>query len=401
MLTLQPRLTERLWILYAADTASDWLVPGGGVRPVGAGHRVAANGGLSREEGAAVRALRTCLAGPGRYAVVRPVRDGEAPPGPAAGPFAVLAPLAERVFAAATPELRAWDGVLRDPARPAWFAPQQAALVRFMGADPERAITVHLLPSAPEAAGRPWAAFVGVGHRALQCGGPPSRPDSLLEDLLHGAAHGAQPARLDPLIEAFLATPEGRGLDGAFRATPYGVRLRDLPELEDAGLRDLLTEVVVHALVYQGALREAGGLPLLDGYWRRVAASARRALADPAAPLPPGGPYAVWVLGGCAALQGLTRAYLRAGRPVDGAFLQRAVADFEEALARWRRSGPRSAEPPGDTPSERRGRVAAPAGGRRTAPTIAPTRASGAGRPGRLPVGSERLDDHRGRGDRR
>jgi hypothetical protein len=96
--------------------------------------------------------------------------------------------------------------------------------------------------------------------------------------------HGAHTARLDPLIAARLASPEGRHLDGAFRATPYGIRLRDVPEIEDAGLRDLLTEVVVHALVYQGALREAGGLPPLDGYWRQVAASAsgvraRRAVA--------------------------------------------------------------------------------------------------------------------------
>jgi hypothetical protein len=333
------------------------------MRPVGAGHPVAGSGGLSRGEGAALRALRACLADPGRHAVVRPVREGQAPPGPPAGHLAALAGLAARVFAAAAPELRAWEGVLRDPARPDWFAPQHAALVRFMGADPDEAIAVHLLPAAPEAGGRPWAAFVGVGHRGLQCGGAPARPDLLLEDLLHRAAHGAQPARLDPLIAAFLATPEGRHLDGAFRATPYGVRLRDVPEIEDAGLRDLLTEVVVHSLVYQGALREAGGLPLLEGYWRQVAASARQALDDPAAPLPPGGHYAVWVLGGCAALQGLAREYLRAGQAVDGAFLRCAVADFEDALARWRRSEARSAGPLSGSPDERRGQAAALARG--------------------------------------
>jgi hypothetical protein len=313
MLTLVPRITERLWVLFAADTSPDWLEPGGRLRSAGAGHWVALSGGLSSAEADALRALRVRLGQPDRHAIAR------------------------RVYAAAAAELAGWEGAVRDPTRPEWFAPMHAALVRFMGADPDRSIAVHLLPSDPQRNGRTWATFVGVGHRTLQCGGPASRPDGLLEDLLHGAAHGAQPARLDPLIDTLLATAEGRALDAQFRATPYGLALRDIPEIEDAGLRDLLGEYVVHALAYQGALREMGGLPALDDYWRNTEEAAHRALADPAAAPPPGGQYAVWVLGGCAALQPATREYLLAGRPLDGAYLRHAVAVYEDLYDRWRR----------------------------------------------------------------
>jgi hypothetical protein len=340
MLTFEPRANERLWIVYAADTSGSWLEPDGGLRSAGAGHWVATTGGLSPAEAEALRALQARLSEPDRHAVIRPARDGELPSGPAGAAVAALEPLAGRVFGAAEAVLRGWEAALRDQSRPAWFEPMRAALVRFMGADPDRTIAVHLLPCGAEANGRLWSTFVGVGHRGLQCGGPAFRHDRLLEDLLHTAAHSAQPARLDPLLDAFLATPEGRDLDARFRSTPYGVRLREIPEIEDAGPRDLLWEYVVHALVYEGALREAGGLPAMDEYWRDVQETAHRVLDDPATPLPPGGHYAVWVLGGCAALQPAAREYLRAGRPLDEAFVRRAVAVFDDLYDRWQRPVP-------------------------------------------------------------
>lgn len=272
--------------------------------------------------------------------------------------------MATEVFAAAAPVLDAWAAALRHGERPAWLTPARAALAGFMGATADDAITVFLLPAppagsfrapeapaaagssaspdspglsaAPAANGETWATFIGVGYRALWCGGAPFVHERLYEDLLHAAAHAAQPAVLDPLIAAFLDTPQGRRAAERVEGTPYAPRRRHIPELDDPGLNGYLREMIVHTLVYQGALREASGRPALDAHWRRIAADARRVLADPVLSRERAHFYDSWVLGGCAQLVPLARRSLAEGRPVDEVFVRAAVEAFESLYETWR-----------------------------------------------------------------
>ena len=346
MLTIEPDANERLWILYAAATYPQWREwwederPEAEVRPRGAGSWIAA-GTLGSEEVAALARLHERLERSDRYAVIRPVREGEPVPDPAAeAAVAALEPRAAGVFAAAAPILQEWAETLRGGHRPAWFAPMQAALARFMGADVDCVLRVHLLPAGPDENGRTWTTFIGVGHRALECGGPAFGHDGLLEDLLHSAAHAAQPARLDPLVAAYLTTPEGGRLAEQFLATPYAARLRHVPEIASPGIEDLIGEYVVHSLVYQGALRQAGGLPALDEYWRDITEAAYRTLSDPVLGRQPRGLYNTWVLGGCARLQPVARRYLAHGWPLDEAFVRHAFEAFADLYGLWARTAP-------------------------------------------------------------
>ena len=248
----------------------------------GVGTWVTVAGGPTGDEAAALETLRpSCWCpGPPRCSgrcARAPCRRSRRP-----AAIAALEPLAERVFAAAARAGRLGRGAAR---------PGATGMVR---ADARRHGTLHggrprLHHRRPPPPGRRRPATGGVArvHRR----GPP-RAAVRRPGLPPGGAAGAPAARrrprrparerLDPRVDAYLATPEGQVADRRFRETPYGVWLRDIPDLPDTGLRDLFGEGVVHALVYQGALREAGGLAPLDDYWRAGEARARRAFDDPA-----------------------------------------------------------------------------------------------------------------------
>jgi hypothetical protein len=370
MLELSPQRNQTLWMLYAADTLPEWqdtatetdTDDSGGAGPSAAGTWMAATGALTADETRALVALHTRLRGAGRPDLFRAARtEAPAPDVEAAQMYAALETRVSRVYELAAATLDGWAAELRRGQAPAWYKPATAALAGFMGGTLDGSLVVHLLPAAPDLNGRTWATFIGVGHRALLCGGPPARPDQLYEELIHLAAHGAQPAALDLLVAAFLATAEGRQLERQFEATPYAPRRRRLLDLADPGIDGYVREMVVHTLVYQGALRETGGLPSLDEYWRQVIEASGRILDDPDAGRT-GDLYTAWILGGCAHLQPLARQYLAEGRRIDAPFVRAAFAAFELLHARWeqtlQREGgadPTAAVHPAGAPAARAG----------------------------------------------
>ena len=342
---LEARRSPGLWLRFAAGTAAQWLpVDGGDPHPTGAGFWIAQT--LDAPERAALRTLCLPRDSASAHRVMLLARDW--PDGSAASDveadathaLQVLTPRALRAFSAAGPLLSSWEALVPTAAPPVWFDLMRAALARFMGGARDLPIRVHLLPSSPDANGEPWRAFFGVGHKAVQIGSAPFIPETLWEDLLHSAAHAAQPLRLEPLMAEHLASADGQRLAAAFEETPYAPQLRQVPEIDEPDLRDLIRETIVHSLVYQGALRTTGGLPPLDDYWREVAATSSATLAGSSVTTEFSGLYNAWVLGGCALLQPLTQRYLDEGRPIDAAYLREAFAAFTTLESRWRTASP-------------------------------------------------------------
>ncbi len=223
MLALHPVTSHEIWMLYRAS--------GDGVPGV---PRAAATGDAEQPQAAheahALATLRARLREAERQLLFRAARVGAPPPDEeVAAAYRALEPRAARTFEAAASVLDAWARALREGDRPSWFAAERDALARFMGGEADCAVRVFLLSAGPAANGLVWQTFIGVGYRALWCGGPPHVHEPLHEDLLHTAAHAAQSLALDPLIAAFLATDKGRRLEAAFERTPYAPRRRHIP----------------------------------------------------------------------------------------------------------------------------------------------------------------------------
>jgi hypothetical protein len=249
--------------------------------------------------------------------------------------------------------LAAWKGALAAPA-PLWVEPARRAANRFLGAavgeGEDLAVRLYLLPSEPERNGRFDTLSLGFPHTILECGAPPAEGmvERLYESLVHEAAHAGQGPRVDPLLDAHLATPEGRQHLARFVASPAAARQRRMSpgQSDAAGFRRHLRETIVHTLVYEGALREATGRTALEDYWAGVGGRSRRVLDDPTGDWTSADLYIGWILGGSAQLLPLARRYLAEGRPVDEAFVEAAFAAWDRLYGRWHAAAGDPAPPP-------------------------------------------------------
>lgn len=232
MLGYETRLSPQLWAIYAASTMPDWLALPASPE----------ESGLSRDELAALRLLRDRMEGTAARSVPGRVARGESPlDGDVQHALDALNDRVTRVYERAAPMLRAWEHSLTAPL-PAWTTQMQRAMNAVfsagVGETEDYRVPLFLLPSSAEHHGRKAALYLRFPPTTLECAGEPS--DELLEalhfDLMHGATHACQGPLLDPLTEEYLASPAGQ-----------------------------------HTLAaYEGALRDAAGLPTPEAHWNRI-----------------------------------------------------------------------------------------------------------------------------------
>jgi hypothetical protein len=222
-------------------------------------------------------------------------------------------------------------------------AAQRRALNRFFGAavgeTVDYRVAHYLLPSSGEYAGRTGVLSVPFPPTTVECAGDPAPAvvERLLHGLVHNAAHAAQPPVLEPLLEAQLDRPAGQQSYRRFAGSPAAPRQRRMyPGQSDrAGFRRHLHEAIVHALVYEGALRDAAALPVPAAHWNGIAEKSGRVLADPARSWASADLYDAWVLGVSVQLLPLTRRYVAERRRVDGTIVEGAFEAFDAVFARW------------------------------------------------------------------